>query len=249
MKSNTEEFIVKASKVHGNKYDYSKSIYTRSRFKLTITCPIHGDFEQNANSHLMGNGCMSCGRLRTAEAQTSFTEDFILKANDVHDGKYLYDKVNYISAIDKVDIYCNTHKEYFSQSPNNHLSGQGCRKCGNDRVKQYNIDNPILFDYTNWISRSKKSKNFDSYKMYIIECWNDDETFFKIGKTYTTVKERYRSRFYLPYEWKIHSIEVGKAREICERESYLQRINKGSRYIPKLKFGGSNECFSEIIIK
>lgn len=59
--SNTEEFIKKAKKIHKNKYNYSKTNYTKSGEKLTIICPIHGDFQQRANDHLNGKGCSKCG--------------------------------------------------------------------------------------------------------------------------------------------------------------------------------------------
>ena len=41
----TEDFISKAIGVHGNKYDYSKVEYVNTLTKVTIICPIHGEFE------------------------------------------------------------------------------------------------------------------------------------------------------------------------------------------------------------
>lgn len=42
-------------------FDYSKVDFTGTRDKVTITCKIHGDFEQVADSHLRGFiGCRSC---------------------------------------------------------------------------------------------------------------------------------------------------------------------------------------------
>jgi len=58
--SNTEEFIEKARKVHGNKYDYSKVKYKNNSTGVIITCPIHGDFIQSPNNHLSGRGCPIC---------------------------------------------------------------------------------------------------------------------------------------------------------------------------------------------
>lgn len=60
----TEEFIEKAKAVHGNKYDYSKVEYVNSRTKVCIICPIHGDFFQEANSHIQGKKCYLCEQLR-----------------------------------------------------------------------------------------------------------------------------------------------------------------------------------------
>ena len=58
--STLQEFIDKAKKVHHNKYEYSKSIYTNCDSKITITCPIHGDFHQSPYCHLIGKGCPDC---------------------------------------------------------------------------------------------------------------------------------------------------------------------------------------------
>ena len=64
----TEDFIIKSNEIHNNKYDYSKTIYTGSRNKLTITCPHHGDFEQTAIDHMTkGHGCKRCGFISTAK--------------------------------------------------------------------------------------------------------------------------------------------------------------------------------------
>ena len=58
---NTEDFINRSRKAHGNKYDYSKTVYSGCDKKVTITCPEHGDFEQNPNDHMNGHGCPQCG--------------------------------------------------------------------------------------------------------------------------------------------------------------------------------------------
>ena len=59
-RKDTESFIKKARELYGDKYDYSKTIYKGSKELLTITCPIHGDFEQTPNHHLGGEGCPVC---------------------------------------------------------------------------------------------------------------------------------------------------------------------------------------------
>jgi len=56
----TEEFIKKSKKAHGDRYDYTKSIYHRSTDKIIIICKIHGEFTQNASSHIQGKGCFKC---------------------------------------------------------------------------------------------------------------------------------------------------------------------------------------------
>jgi hypothetical protein len=57
-------FVNKANEVHGNRYSYSKSVYTNCDAKTTITCPIHGDFLQSPYCHLIGKGCPDCNSSR-----------------------------------------------------------------------------------------------------------------------------------------------------------------------------------------
>jgi hypothetical protein len=57
---NTETFIKLANKKHNGKYTYEKTIYTNAHDKVIITCPEHGDFLQQSDSHLRGCGCPIC---------------------------------------------------------------------------------------------------------------------------------------------------------------------------------------------
>ena len=123
-KLTTEEFIKKAREVHGDKYDYSKVEYNGSFAKVTIICPIHGEFEQTPCSHLRGGGCAKCNWENTRLT----TEEFIRKAIEVHGNKYDYSKLEYKDAFKKVTIICPIHGE-FEQVPSSHLIGFGCAKC------------------------------------------------------------------------------------------------------------------------
>lgn len=62
-----EQWIEKATAVHGTKYDYSKVVYTKASAPVAIICPIHGEFSQTANSHLRGCGCKLCGRIEARQ--------------------------------------------------------------------------------------------------------------------------------------------------------------------------------------
>jgi very-short-patch-repair endonuclease/Fe2+ or Zn2+ uptake regulation protein len=54
------EFIEKAEKIHGNKYDYSKVEYNNNRNHIIIICKKHGEFSQIPFLHLLKHGCPSC---------------------------------------------------------------------------------------------------------------------------------------------------------------------------------------------
>ncbi len=122
-KSTTGEFISKSKLIHGDKYDYSKVEYVNNHSKVCIICPEHGEFWQTPANHLKNRGCPICGG-----HQKSSTEEFIKKANKVHNNKYDYSKVEYKNIETKVCIICPEHGEFW-QSPEKHLIGQGCVKC------------------------------------------------------------------------------------------------------------------------
>lgn len=63
----TEEFIEDARKVHGDRYDYSKSVYVGIEKPIIVTCPKHGDFETTPHEHLRGGNCSKCSMSRGEE--------------------------------------------------------------------------------------------------------------------------------------------------------------------------------------
>lgn len=127
-KHTTDGFIVNAKRVHGETYDYSKSVYNGNKVKVIIGCRVHGDFMQSPNMHLKGQGCPACGDIRTAEAIRSSKDAFIARANEVHHNLYDYSKVEYVGNKVKVEIQCPIHGP-FMQRPNDHLSGMRCPTC------------------------------------------------------------------------------------------------------------------------
>ena len=134
-KVNIKDFISKARKIHGNKYDYSKVEYVNSQTKICIICPEHGEFWQVPSSHLQGIGCPKCGRSKASINRTSSNKKFINKARKIHGDKYDYSKINYVGVRIKICIICPEHGEFW-QTPNSHLNGYGCPKCGYKTVQK-----------------------------------------------------------------------------------------------------------------
>ena len=125
-RSNTKEFIQKATKIHGNKYNYDKVNYITAKLKIKIYCnTCKKYFYQKPNDHLTGSGCKKC----TIQNKRSNIKEFIQKATKIHDNKYNYSQTKYVNCMKKIKIYCNTCKKYFYQKPNTHLNGVGCKKC------------------------------------------------------------------------------------------------------------------------
>jgi predicted nucleic acid-binding Zn-ribbon protein len=242
----TEYCINKFKKKHGNLYDYFLVDYKGSFKKVKISCKIHGIFEQTPSNHLIGQGCSKCGDRRTVDLQKSNTEEFIIKSELIHKNTYNYSLVDYKTTKIKVKLICNIHG-IFEQSTHNHLKGQGCPKCGRQKAVINNQNNPPSWSYTNWGKAGNKSKSFDSFKCYIIQCQDSNkELFYKIGKTFMTMEERFNCKHTLPYNYLEIKVIEGDARTISELETELQAKHKQYKYLPKKKFGGMYECFSQI---
>jgi len=83
-------------------------------------------FWQLPSCHRVGQNCPKCAR----KEATSTTEKFIEKARKKHGDLYDYSNVVYrTTTLDKVTILCPVHGG-FEMTPNNHLNGCGCPKCG-----------------------------------------------------------------------------------------------------------------------
>ena len=124
-------FIEKARKVHGDKYDYSKVEYKGWNKKVCIICPIHGEFWQTPSNHLLGQGCVKCYNTKRKGKYHLTLGEFIEKARKVHGNKYDYSKTEYNGIKNKVLIVCPEHGE-FEQVAYDHLRGFKCSKCKND---------------------------------------------------------------------------------------------------------------------
>ncbi len=125
-----EQWIEKCREIHGDKYDYTESEYINAKTKTKIKCKKHNiTFEITPDGHRSGKGCPICRYEKAAEKMKTPVEGFIKKANEVHNGKYGYSKVEYVNNRTKVCIVCPTHGEFW-QTPDKHiLRGQGCPHC------------------------------------------------------------------------------------------------------------------------
>jgi hypothetical protein len=125
-KYSLEYFINRSNEFHNYKYDYS--LVDLNNKKVKIICPEHGIFEQNYLRHFHA-GCFKCGHIITSKKQSSNIDQFIEKANKIHNHKYDYSLSVYKTMKIKVKIICDKHG-IFEQSPDSHINNkQGCPKC------------------------------------------------------------------------------------------------------------------------
>lgn len=243
----TEYLKLQLQEKYGNIFNYSLVKYKDNlNDNIDIICNIHGPFKIKIFSVLRRKGnCPICCKQVFKLKRTHNTELFIQKANLIHNFEYDYSKTIYKGSINNLEIYCKTHGK-FEQIANAHLQGYGCKLCANIKNSIRSSNNPNLWTYKGWEKAASTSKLFDSFKVYIIECWNKEEHFYKIGKTYLDIKYRFESKRAMPYNWKIIKIFKGKAEEISKLENNLKNENKENKYLPKIKFGGKRECFIKI---
>ena len=235
----TDEFIIKAVKIHNNFYDYSNTIYIKSKEKVTIICPTHGEFMQKPNCHLLGRGCKKCKGDKTSNRCRLTKEDFIYKSKQVHGDKYDYSLVDYMGLSKFVTIICPLHGT-FKIRGTNHIHGkQGCRKCSN-----IHISNVSSWNKNEWCDK-KESIHFSGYKLYIIKCSLDEEVFYKIGRTCNDLTKRFKSTK-MPYNYEIIYVVIGECDDIFNLEVELKQKNKIYKYKPKICFSGKHECFSKV---
>jgi len=230
-KLTNEQFIEKAREVHGDKYSYELVDYKDCRTKVKILCKQHGSFEQMPSKHLSGQGCASC--TGNAAKASKAKSEFANKASIIHNYKYDYSLVDYKTKKIKVKIICK-HHGIFEQQPHAHLSGQGCAKCG-----------VVESGWTRTHFKVKCEKNNESKGiLYILECFNDNERFIKIGITSLSVKTRYASTRDMPYNYRVLYELVADPEVIYDLETLLHRKSCNYKYKPTTSFGGhATECF------
>jgi len=130
----TEEFIRRAQEKHGDSFDYSKSVFIGYQKKVEIICRVHGSFWQNANDHLSrapGKGCPYCYNERRGETRRMSFDEFVARANKIHNNKYKYPEPDNWKNLHnlKISIECPIHG-FFTQRVSDHLYlACGCPTC------------------------------------------------------------------------------------------------------------------------
>ena len=170
-----EEFIEKATVIHGNKFDYSSVTDTAKRSdKVKIICPIHGDFFQSYSRHVICKyGCNKCKYKIIASIRSDGKEKFIEKAISVHNDAYDYSDVIYVNARTKVKIKCNKCKKIIIMTPDNHIRGEcecfNCFKSKGEKKVQKILDKYNLQYDTQKTFETCKDIGYLKFDFYLTE--------------------------------------------------------------------------------
>ena len=121
-----ESFLVKARVCHGDKYDYTNTIYINSKDKVRIICPLHGEFLQSPCKHIRGQGCVSCNRnlvkLNIVEGILNTLQGSVISSYEVPEGN--------LTLHTRVSCICTCGETFYPQVRK--LSKErkaGCTKC------------------------------------------------------------------------------------------------------------------------
>lgn len=148
-------FLEKANSVHNKKYGYElidDNTYKGYKYKVPITCPIHGTFYQTPKEHVKGKGCPKCGKESMARKQRFDRNELVELFNKQFGGIYdysLFKKEDYKHRNDKIKVICKKHG-VFEVSVSNHLyRHSGCPRCkrsfGEEKISRYLTENHIEF--------------------------------------------------------------------------------------------------------
>ena len=146
--------------------------YVNNVTKIKCKCKIDGYEWEVKPSHLLsGTGCPRCyGRNKT-------TEEFINELKEINGDIIILGK--YINNKTKIKCKCKIDGYKWEAVPSNLLSGQGCPKCANnkmklthkefmDRMKKINSDIEILGEYVNSQIKIKVRCKIDGYEWEVV---------------------------------------------------------------------------------
>lgn len=147
-----EKFLERTISVHGDKYDYSKTVYTRHCDKITVICKIHGEFSVTANNHLKGVGCKKC----------TYEKVSMDKSFDV-------ETLNKLKSDDTVTISSMTGKSMIID----------CKTHGKVKTSKYRYGNKIICPKCSVQSRHENQKlDFDEFYNRYTKKYPDIEILF-----------------------------------------------------------------------
>ena len=201
----TKEYIEKASIKHNNFFDYSKTKYINSLTPIIITCPIHDDFTQRPDMHLLGHGCEKCRINKNTNSQ----KYYINKVIEIHNGFYDYTKTVYLKSKSPVVITCPIHGDFTIKQASMHYYG-GCPECNQSKgekeilkiLERKNIKyttqkkfkdckniNHLKFDF--YLSEYNICIEFDGKQHYEIVKFFGGENGLKLVKKRDKIKNEY----------------------------------------------------------
>lgn len=124
-----EQFIERATSIHGDKYDLSQVVYVDTSTHVTVICAKHGPWSVTPSNLMSGFGCRGCGVERRTDGRRITVPEFLERSREAHGDRYDYSRIVVLNGVnEKVEIVCTIHGPW-ATVPKTHMAGSGCPPC------------------------------------------------------------------------------------------------------------------------
>lgn len=138
-----DEALTRFRAKHGDKYDYSRVVYTGQDDKVSIRCGKHGEFLQRPVKHWAGDGCPKCGGESVSRKNRHDLATWEARARKVHGDRYTYEGIRWDRGMAVLTIRCGQHGQ-FEMRAGNHITRRGncptCSAISRDNAKRLDVD-------------------------------------------------------------------------------------------------------------
>lgn len=137
-KMTKEDFVKRARKTHGDRYDYDNFVYVNATTKGWVTCKEHGDFLQTPYQHIKGQGCPCC--------KNSVLEE---RLHVSFDANLIYHETwNYVEGLGRqsIDFYLPQKKLYIECQGEQHYAPTKFQPSMSDEKALEEYHNRVVLD-------------------------------------------------------------------------------------------------------
>ena len=135
MKSKTKQELLELYyKTHGSFYDYSlMDLDNKINGKITIICPIHGNFTQQHYDHIRA-GCPTCAIKRSKIKQSKILINDIADLENKFGEQFDFSNAIFKNVSSSLLVWCKIHKKYFKNTAHHIIRGSGCSECKKEKI-------------------------------------------------------------------------------------------------------------------
>ena len=211
------------------------SSFINARVKVAVECQKCEHVWSALPRSFRVSSCPKCMEKQRVKKVTWTKEQFINKCPRIKTGEYNILGI-YKNTKTKVLMRHNYCGHKWKVLPKQFKDGSSCPICSNF------LSN---FKKSDWVKKGNESLYYDSFKIYIIRCWNLYEEFIKIGRTFVKVNQRFAGKKNMPYNYKVIKVlESDDGDYIWGFEYRIHKKFKAFSYHPAIFFKGEGECYS-----
>lgn len=212
--------------------------YISSDTKLQCRCKIDGFIWYMSWDNLKnGQGCTKCARKTINEKNKNtiqYIKDKLYKMNS----NLVIKETEYYGCNQKLNILCNKN-HHFKKTWLELIRSPLCPVCSR-------INSTGGYNFTNAERNREKWINNNAI-VYIVNMYNENENFYKIGITNRSIDKRLR--YQVPYKYKVISQITTNMYDATYIEYELHYYHRNQQYNPLEEFYGRTECFKNIDTK